>query len=593
MAVPSREGEVLDGKYRILRKLGEGGMGAVYAGENIRVKKSVAIKILHAGASAVAEMADRFEREAQAAGQIGNDHICEVHDLGMTEAGERYMVMEYLDGEPFRTRIKRLGRLSPHDTAVFIAEMLEGLEAAHRAGIIHRDLKPDNVFLCREKAGHRDFVKILDFGISKFTQMGEAGSMTRTGTVMGSPNYMSPEHVRASSEVDAQSDIFSVGIMLFEGMTGTVPRKAPTFAELLFKIVYEPMPDPRTLVPDLPQGLVDIVMKATSTQKEHRYRSAVELRQALLGFLASESSPRANVGFAPRPDGEPDGQSTVALSPEMAGAALGPMPNLTPGSHPSFASSQPSLGANNPFSASQPSMGGSQPHFAAASQPSFGGFGAGISGVTGGSGAWAGQAQGASQPSFSQAHPNGVAGAPSQPQFAAPSQPQFGSGSQPQFGSGSQPQFGSGSQPQFGSSSQPQFGTASQSGTPFSVTTGAPESKRSKLPLVLGLVGFAVVAAGIVVFAGGFVGGAGSSPTAKPAAAATSTPTAVETATPTATPTETADAATSADAADSAAPQTSASAAAPIETARPTFTAPTQPTIAQPIPTIKKPRAGY
>src|SRR5512139_301129 len=226
MAGPSREGEILDGKYRILRKLGEGGMGAVYAGEHVRLKKSVAIKVLHAGANSHAEMADRFEREAQAAGQIGSDHIVEVFDIGATPAGDRFMVMEYLEGEPLRTRIRRLRRIREVELAELACQLLEGLGAAHRAGIVHRDLKPDNVFICREKAGRRDFVKVLDFGISKFAQAGEAGSVTKTGTIMGSPNYMSPEHVQASHEVDARSDLYSVGVVLFEAVTGKVPRKA-------------------------------------------------------------------------------------------------------------------------------------------------------------------------------------------------------------------------------------------------------------------------------------------------------------------------------------------------------------------------------
>ncbi len=564
MAVPSREGEVLDGKYKILRKLGEGGMGAVYAGENARVKRMVAIKILHAGASQSAEMADRFEREAQAAGQIGNDHIVEVYDQGITEAGERYMVMEYLDGEPLRTRIKRLGRLPPRDIALFVAQMLEGLDAAHRAGIIHRDLKPDNVFLCREKAGQKDFVKLLDFGISKFSQAagGEGGSMTRTGTVMGSPNYMSPEHVRASNEVDAQSDLYSVGVMLFEGLTGTVPRRAPTFAELLFKIVYEPMPDPRTRVPELPPGIVDIVMKACAPQKEHRYGSALELRQALLSFVSGELNGAPTGGGFGHPSQQGDeGQATIALSPGMATAALsagGLAPNLTPTSHPSFSGSHPGGG----FSASQPSLGG-------ASRPSFGGP---VTGATS-QPSWSSASGAPSHPGFSQPGFHAQAGSTSQPHITGASQPQFGSGSQPQFGSGSQPQFGSGSQPQFGSGSQPQFGSASSSGTPFSVTqtAGAAQPKRSPLPIVIGVGVAAMLGIGVAVFASGALAGktSGGAPTGTAApVAATATPTA--TAAPTAAVDATATAAVTSEPTATATAVASATATAkPTATARP------------------------
>ena len=196
MASAPRVGEILDGKYRILRKLGEGGMGAVYAGEHLRVEKVVAIKLLHAAASAVAEMADRFDKEARAAGKIGNEHIVEVFDLGMTPAGERYIVMEYLDGESLRARLARQKRMSVPEISGLVLQLLEGLAAAHEAGVVHRDLKPDNIFLSRAHRGFVDFVKILDFGISKFSE--SEGAQTKTGTVLGSPNYMSPEHLRAS-----------------------------------------------------------------------------------------------------------------------------------------------------------------------------------------------------------------------------------------------------------------------------------------------------------------------------------------------------------------------------------------------------------
>ena len=196
-------GQLLDKKYRIVRLLGEGGMGAVYEGENVRIHHRVAIKLLHAGIADNASVVERFEREAQAAGKIGSDHIVEVYDLGELPSGSRYMVMEYLDGENLTARVTKAGRLTPQVAAPLMVQLLEGLEAAHKAGIVHRDLKPDNIFLTKDKRGE-DFVKIVDFGVSKFNQLsGDSGmSMTRTGAVIGTPYYMSPEQAKGSKQSD-------------------------------------------------------------------------------------------------------------------------------------------------------------------------------------------------------------------------------------------------------------------------------------------------------------------------------------------------------------------------------------------------------
>src|SRR4051812_5696225 len=194
-------GQILDGKYRIVRVIGEGGMGAVYEGENVRIRRRVAIKVLHAATATNAEAVQRFEREAQAAGRIGSDHILEVLDLGTLPNNDRFMVMEFLDGEPLSVRIQRKGRLEPRELGPLTRQVLAGLSAAHAAGIIHRDLKPDNIYILKEKAGTVDYVKIIDFGISKFQPLtGEGMNMTRTGTVMGTPYYMSPEQANGSRE---------------------------------------------------------------------------------------------------------------------------------------------------------------------------------------------------------------------------------------------------------------------------------------------------------------------------------------------------------------------------------------------------------
>src|SRR6185369_4158975 len=168
-------GQILEGKYRIIRLLGEGGMGAVFEGENVRINRRVAIKVVHAAFASNADVVARFQREAQAAGRIGNDHILEVLDLGALPDGSHFMVLEFLDGEPLSKRIERLGRMTPDQVAPLARQMLKGLGAAHGAGIVHRDLKPDNIYILKEKAGVPDYVKIIDFGISKFQPLSGDG----------------------------------------------------------------------------------------------------------------------------------------------------------------------------------------------------------------------------------------------------------------------------------------------------------------------------------------------------------------------------------------------------------------------------------
>src|SRR5882762_3560848 len=275
-------GQIIEGKYRIIRLIGEGGMGAVYEGENVRIRRRVAIKVLHAATASNAEAVQRFEREAQAAGRIGSDHILEVLDLGSLTNNDRFMVMEYLDGESLSARIQRRVRLTPREVVPLARQILAGLSAAHSAGIIHRDLKPDNIYILREKAGQADYVKIIDFGISKFQAMsGDVMNMTRTGTVMGTPYYMSPEQANGSREADARSDLYAVGVMMYEAVTGQVPFEAKSFNELLFKIVLSTPPSPLAIVPDLDVAFCSIVSKGMARDVENRFQTAPQFGEAI------------------------------------------------------------------------------------------------------------------------------------------------------------------------------------------------------------------------------------------------------------------------------------------------------------------------
>ena len=219
------EGSVLNNKYRLIRLLGKGGMGAVYLGQHIIIGKSVAVKFLHAEFAAKKEVVKRFYREAQAAAAIGHDNIIDVLDVGISDTGEPYLVMEYLEGESLAALIQRKGVLDLSCACGIMEPVLQALFAAHSKGIVHRDLKPENIFLAHRPGGVPK-IKLIDFGISKVTQAGSGEKLTQTGSVMGTPAYMSPEQARGSSDLDHRADIYSTGVILYEMLLAACRSRA-------------------------------------------------------------------------------------------------------------------------------------------------------------------------------------------------------------------------------------------------------------------------------------------------------------------------------------------------------------------------------
>jgi eukaryotic-like serine/threonine-protein kinase len=318
-------GDLIQDKYRITRLIGQGGMGAVYEGENVVIARRVAIKVLHGMLAGDSSVIERFEREAQAAGRIGNDHILEVLDMGRLNNNDRFMVMEYLDGETLDQRCERVGRLTEAELYPILRQLLTGLAAAHAAGIVHRDLKPDNIFVLQQKAGHRDFVKIIDFGISKFTAGGANFKMTMTGAIMGTPYYMAPEQAKGGKNVDMRSDVYAVGVVMFKALAGQVPFQADSFNELIFKIALSETPRLGAVVPDIDPELDAIVAKAMARNLEDRYQSALQLRDALDVWADGR-------GFASGGAGGGRG-SQVGLERDIGMRVTGPGRNTTSDAH--------------------------------------------------------------------------------------------------------------------------------------------------------------------------------------------------------------------------------------------------------------------
>jgi serine/threonine protein kinase len=270
------------GNYKITAKLGEGGMGVVYLAEHPVIGKKVAMKAIHPELSKNSDVVSRFITEAKAVNQIGHEHIVDIADFGNTSDGEFYFVMEYLQGESLSDRLKREKRIPLNQAMSISAQIADALNASHQQGIIHRDLKPENIFLCNRGA-NREFVKVLDFGLAKLTQNDQKVThKTRTGSVMGTPYYMSPEQCEGKTEIDYRADIYSLGVLIFEMLTGKVPFGGEGYGEIIVKHVTMPPPSVRSVVPDLPEFMDSIMYRVLAKDRDQRFQTMADLREALL-----------------------------------------------------------------------------------------------------------------------------------------------------------------------------------------------------------------------------------------------------------------------------------------------------------------------
>jgi serine/threonine protein kinase len=286
-----REGSTVAQRYRIVRLLGEGGMGAVYEGEHIRIKRKVAIKFLHREHARTPAALTRFRREALAATATGNPHVVEVLDLDQAEDGTPFMVLEFLQGSSLAEDVERHGPMELGRALAIMQQLCEALDAVHDKGITHRDIKPDNLFLIT-RDGRPDFVKILDFGISKFTssQDGVTVNLTRTGAAVGSIFFMAPEQTRGRDDVDRRADIYALGGVLFYLLTGRPVFEGDSIPYLMMQIVSDPPPRISLFRGDVPAHVQDALSCALCKDREQRFPDCASLWRALQSPSARHSA---------------------------------------------------------------------------------------------------------------------------------------------------------------------------------------------------------------------------------------------------------------------------------------------------------------
>jgi serine/threonine-protein kinase len=293
-------------------------MGSVWEGTHSTLGTHVAVKFIEAEYAESPEARNRFENEARAAAKLRSKHVVEVYDHGVTDDGRPFIVMEYLRGEPLDKRLDRVGRLPAKDTARMLMQVCRALSKAHAAGIVHRDLKPENVFLVWDDEDGADVAKVVDFGIAKFTDNQLANSSaTRTGSVLGTPYYMSPEQARGLRSVDYRSDLWSVGVIAYRCIVGVLPFEGEAVGDLLVKLCTAPLPIPSQVAPDVPPGFDAWFARALTREPEGRFSNASELAESLAAVCGIPVRGSYSTGDIPIPSfaSGPMGHSSPAITP--------------------------------------------------------------------------------------------------------------------------------------------------------------------------------------------------------------------------------------------------------------------------------------
>ena len=288
-AIPS-PGEIVASKYEVLRVLGAGGMGVVVAARHVQLAQQVAIKFMRGPAAHDPTAIERFLREARAVVALSSEHVARVLDVGTLESGAPYIVMEYLAGHDLAAILRESGPLAIRDAVDAILQACDALAEAHSLGIVHRDIKPSNLFVTARRDGSR-MVKVLDFGISKSGGAQANGDgLTSSGLVMGSPAYMSPEQARSTKSVDVRSDLWSLGVVLYELLTGVEPFGGESVGEILARVLSEAPALPRSHRPDIPVGLEAVVCRCLERDLASRVQSAAELARQLSPFASRDGA---------------------------------------------------------------------------------------------------------------------------------------------------------------------------------------------------------------------------------------------------------------------------------------------------------------
>ncbi|MDC3959402.1 serine/threonine-protein kinase [Polyangium jinanense] len=329
-------GQVINNKYRLVRVIGDGGMGSVYEARHEVLGTTVALKFLHPELSRRQGLVQRFLQEARVSAQIQSPHVVRVSDVDQTSTGQAFIVMEYLEGKTLQTLYEELyhagQRLSYADALEYASQMLDGVEAAHRAGVVHRDLKPDNVMITRGSKGE-PLLKLLDFGIAKLKVTGELDrGLTRPGVIMGTPEYMAPEQAYSADAVDVRADIFSLGVMVFEMLAGRRPVGGDEPHQIASAYLTGQIAQLTDLAPHVPPELASVVHRAMGPKPPDRYNSVAEFRSALEPFAIGTRSGAAGAAVAtPLPGSvtpKPAVSPAAAVTPGAAGAS--PIPKTLP-----------------------------------------------------------------------------------------------------------------------------------------------------------------------------------------------------------------------------------------------------------------------